>query len=81
MTVVALGQCSIEHNASGLTKTLEQAKAAGWIGLPMYQYDSATRGYQRCGFDPWDNTQVLTAWRGYWLRVNTADLTLIIPAP
>jgi hypothetical protein len=80
-TSVALSRCSVKHNATGVTKTVAQAQAAGWIGLPLYEFDPATRGYRRCGFAPWDDNQILTPWRGYWLRANVANLTLNIPTP
>jgi hypothetical protein len=78
---VSLNQCSVRNNTSGVTKTLAEAKAAGWIDLPIYDYDSASGSYRRCGFEPWDSSQSLNQWRGYWLRSKTANLTLTIPAP
>jgi hypothetical protein len=77
---VALSQCTVRKTATGESKTVAQARTAGWISLPLYYWDNSA-GYQRCGLDPWDSSSSLVTWRGYWLRSNLAGLELHIPAP
>lgn len=55
---------------------------AGWLYTPLYCWDVSLGGYQRCGLDPWDATDGLGAWMGYWAYVAPGhDLTLTVPSP
>ena len=58
----------------GVTKTLGEAKAAGWITDYAWRYDAAQHSY---GDEPIRDTaknaanRVLNAWSGYWIRAYT----------
>jgi len=76
-SAVTLSQCTI-YNPSAGSKTLAQARTAGWIDMPLYYWGGS---YQRCGLDPWDAASWLAAWRGYWLHSRLSGLELRVPAP
>jgi len=76
-----LEDCQVRNNATQETKSIGEARLAGWIALPMYYYDPASGGYRSCGLDPWNNDDHLRPWLGYQFVVYLADSTLIIPVP
>jgi hypothetical protein len=75
-----LADCQVRNNQTEEVKTIAQARAAGWISLPMYYYYPPTGGYRSCGLDPWNNDDHLRPWLGYQFSVNV-PVTLIVPVP
>ena len=52
------------------------AVANGWVGDTLYYYDgSAYKTAKQSG----GNDSFLRPWRGYWLKANLADLSLLVP--
>lgn len=52
----------------GVTKSLADAKAAGWILDYAWRYDAALRNYVRVSDAAAGSERVLKAWSGYWIK-------------
>lgn len=52
----------------GVTKSVDEAKAAGWITDYAWRYDSTLRNYVRVSDKVAGAERVLKAWSGYWIR-------------
>ena len=65
----------------GVTKTLTEAKAAGWIADYAWRYDPATRNYVLVSPTASGAERVLKAWSGYWIKANVNCQLEIDPNP
>ncbi len=76
--------CQI-HNPSApepKTRSISEAKAAGWISSMLWSWDSATQSLFDVGIpDDWPMSTQIEPWRGYWMRPFVTGLELIIPKP
>jgi len=77
------GNCTVYNpNAVPDTKSILDARDAGWISSMLYGWDSATQSLINVGLpDDWPTTTQLEPWHGYWLVSKADDLRLIIPLP
>jgi len=75
--------CTV-YNPSAVpeTKSISDARDAGWISSILYGWDSATQSLMDIGVpDDWPTTTQVEPWHGYWLLSQADDLRLIIPPP
>ena len=81
MGATLLADCTVTDSGGGGTQAYYDAALDGWLAGRMYYYDPSAGGYLMAGPDPWNGSNALNAWLGYWLRSADMDLTLNIPEP
>ena len=84
LTSQAWSNCSIYNpNATEpKTRTIEDAKAAGWIQSRLMGWDSATGSFITVGLPrDFPRRTIVEPWHGYWMTSYANDLQLIIPPP
>lgn len=64
-------QLSVMHQTE--MTSLDSAAALGWISPSIYSFDQTTGSYRE--------TDMLSAWRGYWFAALDSDLTLVFNSP
>jgi len=65
----------------GVTKTLADAKAAGWITDYAWRYDPVARNYVMVSATAAGAERVLKAWSGYWIKAYVNCQLEINPNP
>lgn len=64
------------------TRSIAEARDAGWLSSTMYGWDATTQGMFATGcVDDWTEFTYLEPWHGYWIVSYVNELELIIPAP
>ncbi len=78
------GNCSVFNpNApEPKTRSVAEARDAGWVNTILYGWDSAAQGLFDVGLaDDWVTNNTIEPWHGYWMETLADDLRLIIPPP
>jgi len=64
------------------TRSVTEAKAAGWISSMLWSWDSSTQSVVDVGLpEDWPMSTQIEPWHGYWMRPFVNGLELIIPKP
>ena len=84
VTAQSWGNCMVfnPNAAEPQTRSLAEARDAGWVNSLLFGWDSSTQGLYEVGLeDDYASYLDLEPWHGYWLRSHADDLRLIIPTP
>jgi len=64
------------------TRSVAEAKTAGWISSMLWSWDSTTQSVIDVGLpEDWPMSTQIEPWHGYWMRTFVNGLELIIPKP
>jgi hypothetical protein len=76
---VSLQDVQVTNQTQGRTVGLYNAiYVEHWLGPKLFWY-GPSGGYAAAGFDPWCEMGQLDPWRGYWVRAQAANLSLVVP--
>ncbi|MBP6963896.1 MAG: PQQ-binding-like beta-propeller repeat protein [Armatimonadetes bacterium] len=84
LTAQGWGNCEVfnPNAAEPQTRSLAEARDAGWVSSTLYGWDTYTQGLYEIGLDDdWAVYNELEPWHGYWMVTYADDLRLIIPPP
>lgn len=73
----------IKNKSTGVTKSILEARNAGWVSSTLYTWDSDHQGLTTVSGlnDDYASLNNLEPWQGYWLVSYVNNLELIIPVP
>jgi outer membrane protein assembly factor BamB/peptidoglycan/xylan/chitin deacetylase (PgdA/CDA1 family) len=64
------------------TRSIADARDAGWISSVLLWWDAAAASSRDCGVeDDYSYSSTVEPWHGYWLASKVSDLQLIVPPP
>jgi len=72
---------SVEVTDGTVTKTMLEARNAGWLQSIVYWYDAPTQSMKTVGLpEDFQPCETLLAWHGYWVLTYVDNLALILTA-